>query len=87
MANNKQADKRNRQREKRRLRNRLVTGSARTTLRKARTAVSAPSGGPADAADQVGSAISTLDRAVSKGIIKRRTASRLISRLTRAASK
>jgi small subunit ribosomal protein S20 len=84
MANNKQADKRNRQREKRRLRNRLVTGSARTAIRKARTAVS---GKAADAAEQVGSAISTLDRAVSKGIIKRRTASRLISRLSRAASK
>lgn len=80
MANNKQAEKRNRQREKHRIRNRLVLGSTRTALRKAREAVSASAG---NATDLVKTAVSTLDRAVSKGIMKRGTASRLISRLTR----
>lgn len=80
MANNKQAEKRNRQREKNRIRNRLVLGSTRTALRKAREAVSSSAG---NASEMIQTAVSTLDRAVSKGVMKRGTASRLISRLTR----
>jgi small subunit ribosomal protein S20 len=80
MANNKQAEKRNRQREKNRIRNRLVLGSTRTALRKAREAVSSRAG---NVSEMIQTAVSTLDRAVSKGVMKRGTASRLIARLTR----
>lgn len=79
MANNKSAIKRIRQIEKRRLRNRLVVGTMRTAIRKARVAIDS---GAEDAAQLVKSATSTIDRAVSKGAVKRATASRYISRLS-----
>jgi small subunit ribosomal protein S20 len=80
MANNKQAEKRTRQHEKHRLRNRLVLGTTRTALRKARAAVASSAG---NASELIKTAVSSLDRAVSKGVMKRGTASRLIARLTR----
>ncbi len=78
MANNKSAIKRIRQIEKRRLRNRLVIGSMRTALKKARTAVDA---GAEDATALIRAASSAVNKAVSKGAVKRTTASRYISRL------
>ena len=78
MANNKSAIKRIRQNEKRRLRNRLTIGSMRTAIKKARAAVD----GKADnASELVKAAGAAIDRAVSKGAIKRTTGSRYISRL------
>jgi small subunit ribosomal protein S20 len=79
MANSKQAEKRNRQRLKRRLRNRLVMGSTRTAVARARTAVDQ---GGEEAGALIKTAVSRIDRAVSKGVLKRKTASRLISRLS-----
>ncbi|ACY14844.1 30S ribosomal protein S20 [Haliangium ochraceum] len=78
MANSKQAEKRDRQRESRRLRNRLTIGNMRTALKRARAAVDAK----APEADKlVKSAVSAIDRAVGKGVLKRNTGSRYISRL------
>lgn len=81
MPNNKQASKRNRQRDKRRIRNRLVLGSMRTNVKRARTAITE---GAPEAAELIKAAVASIDRAVSKGSLKRRTASRYISRLVRA---
>ncbi len=79
MANNKSAIKRIRQTEKRRLRNRLVVGSMRTAVKRARKAVDE---GAENSAALIRSATSLIDRAVSKGALKRTTASRYITRLT-----
>lgn len=78
MANNKSAVKRNRQQDKRRLRTRLVVGSMRTAIKKARLAIDAQA---ENATELVRSANSLIDRAVSKGAVKRSSASRYISRL------
>ena len=78
MANNKSAIKRIRQIEKRRIRNRLVVGSMRTALKKARTAMDTKA---EDTVALVRAASSAVDKAVSKGAIKRATGSRYIARL------
>lgn len=84
MANNKQAEKRSRQRDKRRARNRINLGAMRTAVKQARAAIA---GGEGDKASLVKKAVQLVDKAVTKGAIKRQTASRTISRLTRAAAK
>jgi small subunit ribosomal protein S20 len=78
MANTKQAEKRYRQNEKRRLRNRVVLGAMRSAMKKARVALDSKSG---SAAELVKTAISQIDRAVQKGVLKRQTGSRLVSRI------
>lgn len=80
MANHKSAEKRNRQRPKRQLRNRMALGAMRTALKKARTALESKS---TDSAGLVKQAVRAIDKAVSKGVLQKRAASRLISRLTR----
>ena len=80
MASHKSAEKRNRQRPKRQLRNRVALGAMRTALKKARTALDAKSG---EAIALVKQAVAQIDKAVTKGVVHRRTASRLISRLSR----
>lgn len=79
MANNKSANKRIRQTEKRRLRNRLVIGAMRTAVKRARVAIDEKA---ANTAELIQSASSKIDKAVSKGALRRTTASRYISRLT-----
>tara|TARA_R110002096_G_scaffold44526_8_gene120211 strand:+ start:16939 stop:17193 length:255 start_codon:yes stop_codon:yes gene_type:complete len=79
VANNKSAIKRIRQNEKARLRNRLVMVSMRTAIKKARAAVDTSA---ENAAELIKVASSSIDRAVTKGALKRTTASRYISRLT-----
>ncbi|NJC96442.1 MAG: 30S ribosomal protein S20 [Anaerolineales bacterium] len=78
MANIKSQIKRNQQNEKRRLRNRLVRGSARTAVNKARAAfeASAP-----DTKEAVLKAISALDKAAEKGVIHKNNAARRKARL------
>lgn len=80
MANHPSAEKRNRQRPKRQLRNRIALGAMRTALKRARTAVEGKS---AEAGALVLQAVQQIDRAVTKGVLPRRAASRLISRLSR----
>jgi small subunit ribosomal protein S20 len=80
VANHKSAEKRNRQRPKRQLRNRMALGAMRTALKKARTALESKS---TDSSSLVQQAVRAIDKAVTKGVLQKRTASRLISRLTR----
>jgi len=78
MANIASAEKQNRKMIKHRVRNRAAMASIRTAVKTARTAVD---GKAADAATLVKAAVSVIDSAVTKGILKRRTASRYVSRL------
>ena len=80
MANTKSAIKRIRTSEKSRLRNRTVRSRVRSTLKTARAAVTTAGG---DAAAAVLQAIRALDKAVTKGVIHRNTASRKKSALAR----
>jgi small subunit ribosomal protein S20 len=68
---------------KHRARNRAAMATLRTAVKKARTAVD---GKAADAQALVKDAVSIIDSAVTKGILKRRTASRYVSRLATRAS-
>lgn len=78
MANIASAQKQNRKMIKHRARNRAAMAALRTAVKKARTAVDDKT---ADAAKQVKVAVSIIDSAVTKGILKRGTASRYVSRL------
>ena len=80
MANIKSQIKRNRQNEKRRQRNKTVRSELRT---RAKMAVDAVEQGADDAAEQVRVAMSSIDKAASKGIIHKNEASRRKSRLAR----
>ena len=84
MANNPSAEKANRQSIKRRARNKAALSALRTAVKKARTAID---GKAADAVELRKEAISKIDKAVSRGVLKRETASRYVSRLaSRGAS-
>jgi small subunit ribosomal protein S20 len=78
LANIKSQIKRNRQNEKRRLRNRYFSGRARTFVKKARQAIA--SGDPTSA-QVTREAISALDKAAEKGILHKNNAARRKSRL------
>ena len=78
MANNPSAEKRNRQNIKRRARNKAALSALRTAVKKARNALDSKT----EAAPTLKkSAIAIIDKAVSKGVLKRETASRYVSRL------
>jgi small subunit ribosomal protein S20 len=79
LANIKSAIKRNKQNEKRRLRNRLYRGRARTFVRKARVAI--VDGSVEDARSATIQAISALDKAAEKGILHKNNAARRKGRL------
>ena len=83
MANIKSAEKQNRKMIKHRARNRAAMATLRTAVKKARTAVD---GKAADAQALVKDAVAIIDSAVTKGILKRRTASRYVSRLATRAT-
>lgn len=78
---NLSAMKRARQAEKRNLRNTAVRSAVKTIIKKVESAIS--SGNKEDAGKTLIDVIRTLDKAASKGVIHRNTASRKISRLTR----
>lgn len=81
MANIKSAIKRNKQNEKRRVRNRIFRGRARTFVSKARLAIN--TGDVKSAEEAVQQAISALDKAAEKGVIHKNNAARRKSRLMR----
>ncbi len=83
MANIKSQIKRNRQNEKRRLRNRTVRGSTRTAIAQARTAFEA---GVPETKDAVLKAISMLDKAAERGVIHANNAARRKGRLMKRLS-
>jgi small subunit ribosomal protein S20 len=79
VANIKSAQKQNRKMIKNRTRNRAAMGSLRTAVKTARAAVD---GKAANAAELVKKAVAVIDGMVTKGIVKRQTASRYVSRLS-----
>lgn len=84
MANIKSQIKRNRQNERRRTRNLAVRSRLKTEATKVRAAARA---GDLDTArERLQIATRDLDRAVSKGVLDRRTAARRKSRLARAVA-
>jgi small subunit ribosomal protein S20 len=84
LANTRSAEKRNRQAQKRRTRNVQVRTGLRSAVKRAREAIV---GGEEGVKQAVQSALRTLDRAASKGVIHKNAAARRISRLARAAAK
>lgn len=85
MANHKQAEKRNRQRLKRRSRNLVHLNTMRTYMKRVRNALS--SGDLDTAKTTLPTAIHAVAKAASKGVIHRNTASRYVSRLTKSVAK
>lgn len=79
MANIKSAIKRNKQNEKRRIRNRVVRGRTRTYVAKAQEVLGTADRKGADEA--VRKAVSELDKAASKGVLHKNNAARRKSRL------
>jgi small subunit ribosomal protein S20 len=78
VANIRSAEKQNRKMIKHRTRNRAAMASLRTAVKSAREAIDKKAG---DAQDVVKKAVAVIDSAVTKGILKRGTASRYVSRL------
>jgi small subunit ribosomal protein S20 len=85
VANHPSAEKRNRQRIKRTLRNRTVKSSVRTLVKNVRAAVDAKDAKAAKEALQ--RATVAIDKASGKGVIAKETASRTVSRLAAAVHK
>ena len=79
MANIRSQIKRNRQNEKRRLRNRDTRGAARTAVKNAFQSIAAGE----ESKSAVASAITSLDKAARKGAIHPRNAARRKSRLVK----
>lgn len=80
MADHSAALKHIRQSARRHSRNQLVVSNLKTLVKKVHSAVSSSHQDEAKAL--LAETTSALDRAVTKGVIKRKTASRKISRLT-----
>lgn len=74
--------KRNRQNQKRRLRNKHQRSTMRTAIKKVRSAIDARNKDAAQTA--LAHAIAIIDKTASKGIVPKKRASRYISRLTQA---
>ncbi len=88
MANHKQAEKRNRQRIKRRARNLMHLSTMRTYMKRVRKALDGKDANGGEVAKTaLPDAIQAISKAASKGVIHRNTASRYISRLTIATNK
>jgi small subunit ribosomal protein S20 len=79
VANHPSAEKRNRQRIKRTLRNRAVKSSVRTLVKRVRAAIATKDQAAAKVALEV--AIKAVDKAASKGVVHVKAASRTVSRL------
>ena len=80
MPNHKSAEKRMRQNEKRREVNRSNRSRLRTSIKKLRAAMTASDAGQSSTA--LPETISTIDKAVQKGVLHRNAAARYKSRLT-----
>jgi small subunit ribosomal protein S20 len=81
MANTKSAKKRTRQNIRRTARNKSVLSTMRGTIKEARNAMTSAKG---DALVSIKAAVSKIMKAASKGILHKKTASRYVSRLSRA---
>jgi small subunit ribosomal protein S20 len=85
LANSKSALKRLRSADRRRLRNRLYRGQARTAVKNAKRLIAAGRLEEASAATRV--AVVALDKAAQKGIIHKNNAARRKARLMRQLAK
>lgn len=85
MANHPSAEKRNRQRVKRTLRNRSIKSAVRTHMKTVRAAIDAKD--PKAARDALAEATVAIDKAASKGAIPKKSASRKVSRLAARVQK
>ncbi|HXJ18611.1 MAG TPA: 30S ribosomal protein S20 [Polyangia bacterium] len=85
MANIKSSEKANRQRIKRTARNVAQTTTMRTAIKKLRAAIGAKNVKVLQ--PLLKSAVQAIDKAESKGVIKKGTASRHVSRLTLAVGR
>ena len=85
MANTASAEKRNRQAQKRRLRNVQVRTGVKGTVKKVRDAIA--KGDAAGAKQLFAAAERSIGKAASKGVLHRNAASRRIGRLARAVAK
>ena len=83
MANIKSQIKRNRQNEKRRLRNRTVRSELSTRSKAALAAAESPDDPEETAAEALRQAMKRIDKAAAKGVIHKNTAARRKSRLAR----
>ena len=85
MANIKSAKKRVLVNQKKADRNTMIKSAVKTEIKKVRAAIEA--GNKEEAAKALLAATSAIDKAESKGIIKKNTASRKVSRLALAVNK
>ena len=85
MANIKSAKKRNKTNEKAAARNRAIKSGVKTAVKKVRTAVEG--GDQAAAKEALTNATSVIDKAKAKGVLKKNTASRKVSRLAQTVQK
>ena len=85
MANIKSAKKRILVNEKKAARNQMIKSAVKTEVKKVRAAIEA--GNKEEAAKALLAATSAIDKAESKGIFKKNTASRKVSRLAVAVNK
>ena len=83
MANIASQIKRNRQNEKRRLRNKAVRSEMRSRTKGAASAVES---GADDAAEKLRLALKSIDKAAQKGVIHKNQAARRKSRLVKASA-
>ena len=79
MANHASAAKADRQSKKHRIRNRNAMSTLRTAVKAARAAIDDKA---TEAVGATKAAIAIIDKAVTKGLLKRNTASRYVSRLS-----
>jgi small subunit ribosomal protein S20 len=84
MANTKQAKKRAAQSDRRRSRNRSVVTRVRNVVKDLRKTAETEAG---KVGDFLSNAVSELDVAVRKGVLHRKTASRLKSRISKTVNK
>ena len=84
MANIRSQIKRNRQNERRRVRNKAVRSEMRTRTKRA---VAATESGDADAAELLRLAVKRIDKAAAQGIIHKNQAANRKARLMRRAAK
>jgi len=84
VANIKSQKKRNLTNERANERNKAVRSALKTEAKKARAAVAA---GDEDAAELVRTTARALDKAVSKGVLHKKTAARRKSRLAKSTAK
>jgi small subunit ribosomal protein S20 len=85
VANHPSAEKRNRQRITRTARNRKVTSSVRTVVKRLRTELNAKN--KETTLKSLATAISEISKAASKGVVHKKAASRTIGRLSAQVAK